>query len=83
MEEGGVIGIVTNFYKHPGVAVVKLSAPLVVGMRVAVKGATTNFEQTVESIQIEHENIERASAGQTVGLKVDGRVRRNDKIYRL
>ena len=82
MDEDNLVGRVTKFYAHPSVAVVKLTEPLAVGDSIVIKGATTGLEQTVGSMQIEHVNIERAKAGQTIGLKVAERVRRNDKVYR-
>ncbi len=74
------VGHVTHFFTKIGVAVVELSAPLAVGDRILVKGPTTDFEQVVESMQIEHEDIERAEAGQSIGLKVVQRVREKDIV---
>jgi len=77
------VGRVTHFYPRISVAIVELKAPLNVGDKILIRGATTNFEQTVESMQIEHRNIEKAEAGQIIGLKVKERVRENDKVYRI
>ena len=77
------VGRVTHFYPKISVAIVELKAPLNIGDKILIKGATTNFEQTVESMQIEHKNIEKAEAGQIIGLKVKERVRENDKVYRI
>ena len=77
------VGRVTHFYPRISVAIVELKAPLNVGDKILIRGATTNFEQTVESMQIEHRNIEKAEAGQIIGLKVEERVRENDKVYRI
>ena len=77
------VGRVTHFYPKISVAIVELKASLNIGDKILIKGATTNFEQTVESMQIEHKNIERAEAGQIIGLKVKERVRKNDKVYRI
>ena len=77
------VGRVTHFYPKISVAIVELKASLNIGDKILIKGATTNFEQTVESMQIEHKNIERAEAGQIIGLKVKGRVRENDKVYKI
>ena len=77
------VGRVTHFYPKISVAIVELKASLNIGDKILIKGATTNFEQTVESMQIEHKNIERAEAGQIIGLKVKERVRENDKVYRI
>ena len=77
------VGRVTHFYPKISVAIVELKASLNIGDKILIKGATTNFEQIVESMQIEHKNIERAEAGQIIGLKVKERVRENDKVYRI
>ncbi len=76
------VGHVTHFFTKINVAVVELNATLVVGDTILVKGPTTDFEQVVGSMQIEHENIERAEAGQSIGLKVEERVREGDIVYK-
>jgi len=76
------VGHVTHFYSKISVAVVELTAPLAVGDRIAIKGPTTDFEQVVESMQIEHKNVQRAEAGQSIGLKVAQRVREKDIVYK-
>ncbi|MBS7654811.1 MAG: translation elongation factor-like protein [Candidatus Bathyarchaeia archaeon] len=77
------VGRVTHYFTKIGVAVVNLTDTLSVGDKILVKGAVTNFEQTVESMQIEHKNVNIAQSGQSVGLKVNQRVREGDKIYRI
>ena len=77
------IGKIAHYFTKIGVAVIDLTAPLSVGDKIAVKGATTDLEQTVESMQIEHENVEAAKAGDSVGLKVKGRVRESDAVYKV
>ena len=76
------VGHVTHFFAKISVAVVELSATLAVGDTILIKGPTTDFEQVVGSMQIEHENIERAEAGQSIGLKTEQRVREEDIIYK-
>lgn len=76
------IGRITHFFTKINVAVVELSERLSVGDTILFKGPTTDFEQVVESMQIEHENIEKAEAGQNIGLKVQQRVREADTVYR-
>lgn len=76
------VGHVTHFFTKISVAVVELKAPLAVGDRIVVKGPTTNFEQVVESMQIQHKNVERAEAGQSIGLKLIQRAREKDIIYK-
>ena len=77
------VGKVTHYFTKIEVAVVDLTAPLSVGDRIAIKGATTDLEQTVESIQIEHEDVTTAKAGQSIGLKVKERVRESDVVYKI
>jgi len=77
------VGKVTHFFSKISVAVVELMAPLSVGDRIRIQGPTTDFEQTVQSMQIEHENVKTAKKGQSVGLKVDERVRENDTLYKI
>ena len=76
------IGRITHFFTKISVAVIELIAPLVVGDTIMIKGPTTDFEQIVESMQIEHNNVQRAEAGQSIGLKVSQRVRENDMAYK-
>lgn len=77
------IGEISHYYAKIGVAVVNLNEPLSVGNRILVKGPTTNLEQTVASMQIEHNNIAEAAAGQSIGLKVNGVVREKDIVYKV
>ena len=76
------VGQVAHFFTKISVAIVELKAPLAVGDSILIKGPTTDFEQVVESMQIEHENVERAGAGESIGLKVTGRVREKDTVYK-
>jgi translation elongation factor EF-1alpha len=76
------IGHITHFFSKISVAVIELTAPLAVGDTIVLKGPTTDFEQVVESMQIEHNNVQRAEAGQSIGLKVVERVREKDTVYK-
>lgn len=77
------VGTVSHFFSKISVAVVELTAPLKVGETIAIKGMTTNFEQTVDSMQIEHEAVDEAKKGDSIGLKVKERVREGDIVYRI
>jgi len=77
------IGKVTHYFSKIGVCVVKLSGKLAVGDTIHVKGATTDFQQKVDSMQIEHEKVEEAKKGQSIGLKVDEPVREHDAVYKV
>jgi translation elongation factor EF-1alpha len=76
------IGRIAHFFAKISVAVIELTAPLAVGDTIVVKGPTTDFKQVVESMQIEHNNVQRAVAGQSIGLKVVERVREKDTVYK-
>jgi len=77
------VGKVTHYYDKIGVAVVELSADLAKGDRIKfVRGNEDLFEQTVESMQVEHNQIESASKGKTVGLKVEQPVREGAEIFK-
>jgi putative protease len=75
------IGTVTHYYNNIGVAVLELSGKLSVGDRVKFVSGKNEFEQTVESMQIEHENIKSAKKGDMIGLKVDEKVNEGTEVY--
>jgi len=76
------VGHITHFFSKIGVAVVELTAPLAVGDHILIKGPSTDFEQVADSMQIEHQNIQRAEAGQSIGLKTAQHVKEKDVVYR-
>jgi putative protease len=82
-EEKKLVGRVTHYFTKIGVAVVEFSDKLSVGDEISIEGASTNFRQKVESMQIEHENVNEANAGDSIGLKVDDRVREGDQVYKI
>jgi translation elongation factor EF-1alpha len=77
------VGKVTHYYSRISVAVVELSAELKLGDKIAILGHTTEFTQTVESVEIEHHKINIAGAGQEIALKVWDAVRKGDLIYKV
>lgn len=81
-EELQEVGKVEHFFSRISVAVIDLKAPVSVGDKIVIKGPITNLEQTIESMEIEHEKVTRAEAGQSIGLKVKDRVRENDTVYK-
>jgi len=82
-EELQEVGKVSHFFSKINVAVVDLTTTLSVGDRIRIQGPTTDFEQTVDSMQIEHENVNTAQKGQSIGLKVKERVREKDTVYKV
>jgi len=84
MEEKEKIGIVFKYFAKPGVAAIRIeSGTMAVGDRIAIQGATTDFEQTIDSMEIDNEKVESAGAGQSVGIKTLERVRPNDIVYKI
>jgi hypothetical protein len=64
------------------VAIVQLSLPLSVGDHILIKGPTTDFEQTADSIQLNRKNIQRAEGGQTVAIRVSQTARLKDAVFK-
>jgi len=77
------IGKVTHYFDKIQVAAIELSDALFVGDKIHVKGNDTDFEQTVDSMQIEHESVEKAEAGKTVGMKLSEPAKENDLVYKV
>lgn len=82
MEEQEV-GTVVDYFAKVGVAGIQLSGPLAVDDTIHIKGHTTDFQQKVESMQIEHQVVQEVSAGDSVGIKVTDRCRSNDTVYKV
>ncbi|NIO23311.1 MAG: translation elongation factor-like protein [Candidatus Aenigmarchaeota archaeon] len=82
-EEKKLIGKITHYFTNIGVAVIELEDTLKVGDEISIEGATTNFTQKIESMQIEHENVKEAKKGDSVGLKVSDRVREGDQVFKV
>ncbi len=77
------IGKVAHYFSHLNVAALDLDEPISVGDVVHVKGHTTDFTQTIESMQIGHTDVQVARPGDDVAIRVRDHVREHDKIYKL
>ncbi len=77
------VGEVTHFYDHLCVAVLKLTEPICVGDILHLLGHHTDFQQSVESLQIEHQTVTEAGPGAEVALKVTQKVHPGDAIFKL
>lgn len=82
---GERIGVVTHYYGHLSVAVVKLEpgATLRVGDSIHVKGHTSDFGQRVESLQVGHTPVSEVGANDDFGLKVAAHAREHDIVYKI
>ena len=78
------IGTVTHYYNHLHVAGVTITdGELRKGDTIHVVGHTSDFEQKVDSIEIDHEAVEVARLGEQIGLGMIEYVRENDAVYRV
>lgn len=83
MPEEKPIGKITHFYGNISVGIIELEDELAVGDTIHIRGVSTDFEQKVDSIQIEHQQVEKAEVGQVVGVKVITKVREHDLVYKI
>ena len=78
------IGTITHYYGNIGVAGIHLdSDALRVGDTIHVQGHTSDFTQSVDSIQLDHESVEEATVGQDVGVRVVEHAREHDKVFKV
>ncbi len=82
MAEKKPIGVVSNYFDHVQVAAIKLSAPLSVGTKVRIVGGESDFEQEIESMQIQHEAVKKAKKGDEIGTKVSEKVRKGYRVFK-
>jgi putative protease len=83
-QEGKLIGRITHYFDNISVAVIDLEDSLSVGDTIRIVGGEkTDFEQTVESMESEHEKVKKAKKKDSVGLEVREKVREGYKVYRV
>lgn len=81
-QEGKFIGKVAHYFDKIGVAVIDLENSLKIGDKIRIVGGKeTDFEQIVESMEMEHRKVKKAKKGDSVGLKVKEKVREGYKVY--
>ncbi len=83
MAEEEEIGRVTDYFAKISVAGIDLTGKLHVGETIHIRGHTTDLELVVESLQVEHDQVEEAGAGDKIGIKVSDRCRSGDHVYRI
>lgn len=77
------IGKVTHYYGNISVGIIELSDVLKVGDNIRIKGHSSDFTQTVDSMQIEHANVPEANVGDVIGIKVSQKVHPHDKVFKV
>lgn len=81
---GERIGIVTHYYNHLSVAIIKLESGILrEGETVQIKGHTTDFMQPVESMEVDHVHVSEVGSGQSIGLRVKDHAREHDVVYKV
>ena len=82
-KKGKQIGEVSNYFDQVSVAAIELEAGLEVGDKIRVCGGGVDFEQKVESMQIQHEKVEKAKKGDEIGIKIKEKVRKGYKVFKI
>lgn len=77
------VGKVSDFFARPVVAGIELTGTLKQGDTIHILGHTTDIEMVVDSMQINNANVSAAKAKESVGIKVNDRVRRGDTVYKV
>jgi translation elongation factor EF-1alpha len=77
------VGTVNHYFNRIGVAVLGLTGELQVGDRIHILGHTTDFEQVITSMEINHKKVEAVKPGDDVALKVRDKVRGGDVVYKV
>lgn len=77
------IGVVEDYFSHVGVFATALKAPVQQGDKIHVRGHTTDLIFTADSMQIEHQPVQTANTGDSIGIKASQRVRKGDYIYKI
>ena len=78
------IGAISHYYGHLGVGIIKIEAEgIKVGDTLHFKGHTSDFQQTIDSMQIEHKDVQEAKVGDMVGMKVSEHVREHDEVFKI
>ena len=78
------IGSITHWFGKIKVIVIEIQkGKLSVGDTIRIKGQTTDFTHTIDSMQLDGETVEKAKKGQSVGVKVSTRARRTDSVFKI
>ena len=78
-----LVGRIKHYFDKLGVAVIELSDDLNEGEDISIEGHETNIQQPAASMQIDRKPIEHGHKGQSIGLKVEAKVREGDKVFRI
>ncbi|MEE8299799.1 MAG: hypothetical protein V3R28_00665 [Desulfatiglandales bacterium] len=78
------VGVIIKFFAKPGVAAIKVTKETIKrGDILKYKGHTTDYTEEVRSMEIDNQAVDEAKVGDTIGVKIEGRVREKDIVYRV
>lgn len=77
------IGKITHYYGHLSVGIIELSDALRLGETIHIKGHSSDFTQSIDSMQIEHANVPEAKSGDVIGVKVIQKAHPQDKVFKV
>ncbi|MBN2093834.1 MAG: hypothetical protein JW740_00445 [Candidatus Zambryskibacteria bacterium] len=77
------VGKVIHYFNNIGVAIIELEASIKIGDKIKFEGHGADFEQEIASLQVEHKSVEKASAGDVVGMKVDNLVKEGTEVNKV
>ncbi len=78
-----LVGKITHYFDKIGVAVIQIvDGQLKIGDNIVIKSSENEFEQTIDSMQIDHNNVDVANQGESVGFKVIEPVKEGDEVFK-
>ncbi len=83
MAEDVEIGQVIHYFGKINVAAIQLTGDLKVGDTIRIKGHTTDFTQHVDSMEIDRKTVDKAGAGDDIGIVVTEHARPGDTVFRV
>ena len=78
-----LVGEIKHFFDKINVAIIELSDDLDEGENISIEGHETKIEQPASSMQIDRKPVQHAHKGQAIGLKVEGKVKEGDKVFKI
>lgn len=83
MIEEKKVGKVFAYFGKIGVAAINVTDDFIeIGDKLHFKGATTDFEEEIESMQIDKKEVDYVESGKSVGIQLQGKVRPGDDVYK-
>ena len=81
MVKDNSIGKITHWYDKISVAVVKLDKALQIGDKIKIKHGDQEFEDTVTSMELNHQPVQSGKKGQEIAIKLAQKAGENSEIF--